>query len=163
MVDVAIGTDEYVLERSLTVLRDGGAERLARCLADMPEKQTAALIAIKSLGQRTRYLGRALDTGLSLHAEGQTTGAMGRRIYYQATRSGGGTVIFPGGVPGESADFEPSPASPRMAFHGSGRVRTAADRSEANVCLEWKQGGDPTGGYSRNDGPGWRPSDEGPP
>ena len=52
MVDVAIGTDEYVLERSLTVLRDGGAERLARCLADMPEKQTAALIAIKSLGQR---------------------------------------------------------------------------------------------------------------
>ena len=30
MVGVPIGTDEYVLERALEVVRDGGADRLAR-------------------------------------------------------------------------------------------------------------------------------------
>ena len=34
----------------------------------MPDKQAAALKAIESLGQRTSYLERALDTGLSLEA-----------------------------------------------------------------------------------------------
>ena len=34
----------------------------------MPDKQAAALKAIESLGQRTSYLERALDTGLSLGA-----------------------------------------------------------------------------------------------
>ena len=49
MAGVAIGTDDYVLERTLEVVRDGGADRLARCLANMPDKQAAALIAIESL------------------------------------------------------------------------------------------------------------------
>ena len=38
MVCVPIGTDEYVLERALEVVRDGGADRLARCLAIMLDK-----------------------------------------------------------------------------------------------------------------------------
>ena len=38
MVGVPIGTDEYVLERALEVVRDGGADRLARCLAIMLDK-----------------------------------------------------------------------------------------------------------------------------
>ena len=65
---VPIGTDEYVLVPALKVVRDGGADRLARCLASMPNKQGAALIAIESLAQRTCYLERAMDTGLSLEA-----------------------------------------------------------------------------------------------
>ena len=53
MVGVPIGTDENVLERALGVGRDGGADRLAFCLANMPDKNAAALIAIEPLGQRT--------------------------------------------------------------------------------------------------------------
>ena len=34
-VGVPIGTDEYVLERAIEVVRDGGADRLARCLENM--------------------------------------------------------------------------------------------------------------------------------
>ena len=68
VVDVPIGTDKYVLDRAMEVVRDGGADRLARCLANMPDKQAAALIAIESLGQRTSYLERALDMRLSLEA-----------------------------------------------------------------------------------------------
>ena len=68
MVGVPIGTDEYVLDRAMEVVRDGGANHLTRCLASMPDKQAEALIAIEWLGQRTRYLERALDTGLSLEA-----------------------------------------------------------------------------------------------
>ena len=38
VVDVPIGTDKYVLDRAMEVVRDGGADRLARCLANMPDK-----------------------------------------------------------------------------------------------------------------------------
>ncbi|CAN0339095.1 unnamed protein product, partial [Laminaria digitata] len=46
VVGVPIGTDEYVLERAMEVrvLRDDGTDRLVRCLANMPDKQAAALI-----------------------------------------------------------------------------------------------------------------------
>ena len=67
MVGVPIGTGGYVLDRAIEVVRVGGADRLARCLTSMPDK-AAALIAIESPGQRTSYLERALDTGLSLEA-----------------------------------------------------------------------------------------------
>ena len=48
----------------MEVVRDGGADHLARCLANMPDKQAAALTAIESLGQK--------------HAEEQTTERNGR-------------------------------------------------------------------------------------
>ena len=48
-------------------MKDRGADRLACCLANMPDMQAAALIVIESLGQ-TSHLERALDTGLSLEA-----------------------------------------------------------------------------------------------
>ena len=57
-----------MLDRATEVVRDGGADRLSRCLTSMPDKQAPALVAIESLGQRTSYLERALDTGLSLEA-----------------------------------------------------------------------------------------------
>ena len=72
VVGVPIGTDECVLDRAIEVVTDGGADggadRLARCLGSMPDKQAAALIAVESLGQRTSYLERDLDTRLSLEA-----------------------------------------------------------------------------------------------
>ncbi|CAM9984463.1 unnamed protein product [Laminaria digitata] len=65
VVGVPIGTEEYVRGRGMEVVRDRGANRLARCLANIPDKQAAPLIAVESLGQRTSYLARALDPGLS--------------------------------------------------------------------------------------------------
>ena len=56
MVGIPIVTDEYVLERAREVVQEGGTDHLARCLANMPDKQAAALIVIESLGQRTDYL-----------------------------------------------------------------------------------------------------------
>ena len=43
VVGIPIGTDEYVLDRAIEVVRDRGADRLARCLASIPDKQPAAL------------------------------------------------------------------------------------------------------------------------
>ena len=50
MVGVPIGTDEYVLKRAVEVVRDEGADCLARCLSNVPDMQAAALIANESLG-----------------------------------------------------------------------------------------------------------------
>ena len=70
--------------------------------------------------------------------KGRQRGAVGVRKNHRATRSSGGTaVIFPGGVPGKSADFKPSPASPCTPFHGSGKVKavpsTEARRMSASI------------------------------
>ena len=94
----------------------------------MPEKQAPALIAIESLGQRTSYLERTLDTAPSLKA-------------YRRANNGEhwGYNRLLGGVPGESAGFEPSPASPSTPFHGSEMVRAAVKGSEANVCFRLKK------------------------
>ena len=39
VVGVLISADEYALERAMDAVRDGGADRLARCLANMQDKQ----------------------------------------------------------------------------------------------------------------------------
>lgn len=50
------------------VVKDGDVDRLACYVANMPDKQSAGLMAIESLGQRTPNLQRPLSTGLSLNA-----------------------------------------------------------------------------------------------
>lgn len=55
VVAVPIGTEEHVVGRAVGVVRDGGADCLARCLVDMPDKQAAVLIAVEPLWQRTNY------------------------------------------------------------------------------------------------------------
>ena len=68
MVGVPIDNDEYVLERARGIVKEGGTDHLASCLANKPDKQSAILIITESVGQRTGYLQRALDTQLSLEA-----------------------------------------------------------------------------------------------
>ena len=68
VVSVPIGDDEYALERAREIIEEGGTDYLARCLANMPDQQAVALIVTESLGQKTGYLERALDTELSLEA-----------------------------------------------------------------------------------------------
>ena len=38
VVGVPIGSDEEVLERAMEVVRDGGADHVARCLVNTPDK-----------------------------------------------------------------------------------------------------------------------------
>ncbi len=68
VVGVPIGTDEYVRESAMEIVRNGGAEQLARMLSRMPDKQSANLIATGSMVQRTSYLERVMDPELSLAA-----------------------------------------------------------------------------------------------
>ena len=136
MVGVPIGTDEYVLDRAMVVVRDWGADRRARCLANMPDKQAVTVIAIESLGQRTSYLERALDTKLSLQACRRTDN--GAQWAYEKILELPGAEEAPSfiqeGCPGNQLT-EPSPASPSTTLYRSRTVRAAVDGSEANVGL----------------------------
>ena len=129
---VPIDMDEHVLDRAMEIVRDGRADRVACCLASMPNTQAAALIAIESLGQRTSYLERALDTGLPLEAC--------KRAEDKLPGKGSGHWATP-------RSMQKGRQRPSTPFHRSGRVRAAVDGSEANVCLHWKQSGDTAGGY----------------
>ena len=46
VVGIPIDTEDCLLERTMGVEQDGGADRLARGLANLPDKQAAAPIAI---------------------------------------------------------------------------------------------------------------------
>ena len=49
VVGVPIGTDEYARESAMEIVRNGGAEQLARMLLRMPHKQSANPIATGSM------------------------------------------------------------------------------------------------------------------
>ena len=66
VVHVPIGSVEYALERARETVKERGTDHVARCLANIPDKRAAVLIVIASLGQRTVYRERALDTELFL-------------------------------------------------------------------------------------------------
>ena len=53
--------------------------------------------------------------------------------------------------------------SKRTAFYGRGRIRTAVDGSETNVCLYWEQGWGSAGCSGRAHWPVRRPGEEGAP
>ena len=98
-----------VVERAAGVLRDEGADnRLVCCLADIPDKQAAALVAMESLNQRTSYSERGLDRvcflkHLYLEARRRVNderGAVGIRIYLRATDCGRDAIVLPEEVPG---------------------------------------------------------------
>ena len=66
VMDTPIGTEEHAIERAVGAIQDGGEDFRAHGIADMPDKQSAAIIATESLGQRTSYLERVMDTSMSL-------------------------------------------------------------------------------------------------
>lgn len=68
MVGVPIGADAYAIESVMEIIENDGAEQLARMLPCMPDKQLANLIANGSMVQRTTYIERVMDPGLSLSA-----------------------------------------------------------------------------------------------
>ena len=67
VLGVPVGTDGYERESAIMeMVRNGGAEQLARMLSRMADMQSANLIATDSMVQRTSYLERAIDPELSL-------------------------------------------------------------------------------------------------
>ena len=68
MVGGPTGNDAIVVNNALGVIRDGGAEQLARILPRMPDKQSANLIATSSMVQLTSCIERVTDPELSLPA-----------------------------------------------------------------------------------------------
>ena len=71
VVRVPVGTDEFAIETAIGVVRDGGAEQLARMLPRKRDKQAANLKATGPMVQRTAYVGRVMDPKLSLPAYGR--------------------------------------------------------------------------------------------
>lgn len=65
----------------------------------------------------------------------QTTRRRGRTRKCSSTRHGGGTVVFPAGVPGKSAYIAISPASPRATFDGIDMVTATVCGSEVSFFL----------------------------
>ena len=65
VIGVPIGTDAYAMESAMEVVKNGGAEQLARMLPHMLDKQSANLIATGSMVQRTAYIDRVMDPVLS--------------------------------------------------------------------------------------------------
>lgn len=63
-----VGTNKYILQGAMGVVGYESTDCLARSLADTPDKQAAALVAVEALWQRKNYLKRVLSTGLSLKA-----------------------------------------------------------------------------------------------
>ena len=61
MVGVPIGTDIFVEESAMNKITEGGAEKLARMLARMPDKQVAHLVTAQSFTLRSAYLERGID------------------------------------------------------------------------------------------------------
>ena len=148
LLSTPIGTEVSVRGRAREVVRDGGADPLARCLANMPVKEAAALIDVEYRRQLTSYPERALDPGLPLKAC-KRTGSGTQWPYDKNPRDTGrddGTVDVPRGVPGESADSQTLRAAPRTPFGGGGRARAAVDESEENVGIHRELGG----GLARN-------------
>ena len=124
MVGVSIGTDEYVLDRAIEVVRDRGADRLARFLASMPDKQAAALIAIESLGQRTSYLEKALDTGLSLEAgiRADNGAQWAYENILELPRASEAQSFFQEGAPGTQLTLNPHQQAQARLSTGTGRL-----------------------------------------
>ena len=101
IADEGIGPDRYRrmysgASNESTKLKDRGADYLARCLADMPERQAAALIAIESFRQRTSYLERALEKGAIRRSspEDRQRGAVGVRETHRAAECSELTAAF---------------------------------------------------------------------
>lgn len=137
MVGVPIDANEYVLERATEVVKDGGVDRLARCLANMLDKQSAALVAIESLGQRTSYFERVLDTGMSLEVcSGADNGAPWAYEKIRVPGTAEAQSFFQQGCPEKTTDIAISLASPRATFDGSEMVTANVCGSEASVFLK---------------------------
>lgn len=61
VVGVPVGKDDFVKNFAADVITKGGAGKLARMLARMPNKQVAHLITSMSLVQRLAYIERGID------------------------------------------------------------------------------------------------------
>ena len=151
VVGVPIGTEEYVRGREMEVVRDEGVGRLARCLANMPDKQAAILIGVEYLGKRTSYLERALDPRLSLEACKRADS--GAQWAYEKTLELPGAAeaqsFFQEGCPDSRLTFKPYQQAQARLSMGAGGLGLPSIEAFENGGIHWEHGEDPAGGPSR--------------
>lgn len=115
---------------STEVLRDGRADRLARYLARMPDKQSSAHIVVKSFEKRTTYLERALDSGLFLNKSRRA--ANGAQPAYQKIVEQAGVEeaqsYFGEGCPHGQLAFKPYQQARARLFTGAGGLGLPSTR-----------------------------------
>ena len=142
----------------MEVARDGGTDRLAGCLASMPDKQAAALIAaslacrtsrqrpffvIESLGQRTSYVENAVDNGLSLEAcrRADNGAQWAYEHILEIPRAAETQSCFQEGCPGNQLTLNPhQQAQARLSANagGSGLQSTVARRMSTSTGSRWR-------------------------
>ena len=71
VMGVPISTEKYVAQRTLGAWEDGDADRQARCLVNMPGKQTVAHRTPRAEGA---FLGYEFDCPFKHAGGGKTTG-----------------------------------------------------------------------------------------
>ena len=123
VVVVPIGTDAHAMESAMEVVKNGGAEQLARMLPHMPDEQSANLVATGSMVQRTTGIERVMDPELSLPAC-QKAGNSPMWMLESLLDLGDSRriVVLRGRVPYEWIDAAAPPTRAGGAVHGSWTV-----------------------------------------
>ena len=123
VVGVPIGTDAYAMESAMEIVKNVGAEQLARMLPHMPDKQSANLIATGSMVQRTAYIERVMDPELSRPACRRANNSAMWTLENLLDLSGTRRIEYlRGRVPGESIDAAATPTHAGEPVHGVWRV-----------------------------------------
>ena len=126
VVGVPVDTDEHAMESVMEIVRNGGAEQLARMLPRMPDKQAANLIATCSMVQRTANIERVMDPELSLpeclRADGNAMWMLEKLL--DLPRDNRRNVVLRERVPNESVGLAALPTAAGKTDHGGRRVWT---------------------------------------
>ena len=132
---VPAGSDEFAIESAIGIIRDGGAEQLARMLPRMPDKQAANLVATSSMVQRTAYVERVMDPKLSLPAcRRADNGAMWMlENLLELPGTADGSSFFEEGCMAERITLLPHQRAQASLSTGAGRFGMSP--AEARSCL----------------------------
>ena len=122
VVGVPAGNDAFAMNSALEIVRDGGAEQLARILPRMPDKQSANLIATSSMVQRTSYIERVMDPELSLPAcqRADTSAMWMLERLLELPGTADESSVFEDGCPAKRLTLQPHQISQAILSTGTG-------------------------------------------
>lgn len=109
----------------MEAMKDGGADPLAHCSANMLDRKAVALIAIKSLDLRTYCLERILDTGLPLEARrmADNRAKWACENILELSGAAGTQSVFEEGCPDNRRTFQPHQQAQARLSTGTGWLR----------------------------------------
>jgi len=128
VVGVPVGSDEYAKNYAMDVVTEGGAIKLAKMLARMPDRQVAHLVSTFSLAQKTAYIERGLDSQLSLEActklDNACQWAFEEGLELEGTAEEG--AFFENGCPSRSLKMQPHQKAQAQLSTGAGGMGLAS-------------------------------------